>query len=252
MAAILVTGGTGSLGRFVVTRLVADGHDVRCLSRRPEPAGARPFSWVTADLYAGDGVARAVRGVDAIVHCATMLGRKDVAVTRRLIDAASASGTPHLVYPSIVGCDQIPLGYYRTKAECERLIESSGLPWTILRATQFHSLFTRLVDALRRSPVLPIPSGWRSQPVAAAAVADRLAELVDVPHGRVADLGGPDTLEWTELIRQVLAARGQRRIVLPVPVVGRIARGFRAGRNLLGPDGEIRGGTFAEYLRDES
>lgn len=255
MATVLVTGGTGSLGRFVVSRLVADGHDVRSLSRRPEPAGTRPFTWVTADLYAGGGVARAVRGVDAIVHCATTLGRKDVAVTRRLVDTASASGTPHLLYPSIVGCDRIPLGYYRTKAECERLVESSGLPWTVLRATQFHSLFTRIADALRWSPVLPVPSGWRSQPVSAVAVADRLADLAGtVPaggHGRVPDLGGPEVLPWTDLLRVAAEARGRRRPVLRMPVPGRIGRGFRAGHNLLGPEGEVRGGTFAAYLAEE-
>lgn len=251
MAAVLVTGGTGSLGRYLVPRLVEDGHDVRSISRRPEPAGLRSFRWITADLYAGGGVARSVRAVDVIVHCATTLGRKDVAVTRRLVDAAAAAGTPQLIFPSIVGCDRIPLGYYRAKLECERLIESSGLPWTVLRATQFHSLFTRIADALRWSPVLPVPSGWRSQPVSAAAVADHLAELVGGSPGRAPDLGGPEVLPWTDLLRSASAARGRRRPVLPIPIAGRAGRAYRAGHNLLAPGGDVRGGTFAEYLAGE-
>ncbi len=104
---ILVTGGTGTLGRHVVRRLTEDGHRVRVLSRR---SGA---DLVTGDLRTGAGLAGAVRDVDVIVHCAVDPRGDDVAATGRLIAAAEQAHVPHLVYISIVGVDRMPLGHYR-------------------------------------------------------------------------------------------------------------------------------------------
>ena len=89
-----------------------------------------------------------------IVHCATTLGKGDIQAARHLIDAARQAGRPHLVYISIVGVDRVPVGYYKSKLEAERLVEDSGLPWTVLRATQFHQLILRGCDLLARLPVL--------------------------------------------------------------------------------------------------
>ncbi|HET6987928.1 MAG TPA: NAD(P)H-binding protein, partial [Kribbella sp.] len=106
MTSILVTGGTGTLGRPTVARLCAAGHDVRVFSRKP--GGDRP-PWpevVTGDLTTGAGLAAAVDGVDVIVHLATSLGRRDVQHARNLL--AAAPRTTHLVVMSIVGIDRIP------------------------------------------------------------------------------------------------------------------------------------------------
>ena len=127
MRPVLVTGGTGTLGRVVVARLLDAGRDARVASRRPGAATA------VADLRSGAGVDEAVAGADAMVHCATTSGAADVAVTRTLVDAARRADTPHLVFISIVGVDGIPLGYYRAKLAAERVIEDAGLGWTILR-----------------------------------------------------------------------------------------------------------------------
>ncbi|MDQ3990030.1 MAG: NAD(P)H-binding protein, partial [Actinomycetota bacterium] len=138
MGAVLVTGGTGTLGRAVVARLRDGGHQVRVASRRPGAAR------VVVDLCSGAGVDGAVAGVDAIVHCATTDGAADVPLTRTLVDGARRAGTPHLVFVSIVGVDRIPLGYYRAKLAAERVVEESELGWTVLRATQFHDLIAWL------------------------------------------------------------------------------------------------------------
>jgi uncharacterized protein YbjT (DUF2867 family) len=246
---VLVTGGTGMLGRQVVARLRDQRVDeVRALSRAAAPGR------VQGDLETGDGLAEAVRDVDAIVHCATagdmLHPTRDLAQTRNLLAAADGA-RPHVVYISIVGVDQIPFGLYRAKHACERMVASSGLPWTVLRATQFHELILMLAMITTRAPVGVTLRGWRSQPVDVAEVADRLAELaLGTPAGRVADLGGPRVESIAELTRAYLAATGRQRPVLELPVPGRASAGFRAGLNLLGRTGERRGGTFEQFLRD--
>ena len=124
-AAILVTGGTGTLGRAVVRELLERDRRPVILSRRErcsdDPAGVR---WVTGDLVTGERVADAVADVGAIVHCATDYRhpRNDVHATRRLMDTALLGGSPHLIYVSIVGVDRIPFGYYRAKFAAEQVL----------------------------------------------------------------------------------------------------------------------------------
>jgi uncharacterized protein YbjT (DUF2867 family) len=252
MAPILVTGGTGLLGRLLVQRLQAGGHPVRVLSRRPQP-GVGTTETVTGDLRTGAGLDGALAGVGTVVHCASD-GRAarevDVAGTGRLVEAARAAGGPHLVYVSIVGIDAIPLGYYRAKLAAEQVIERAGLPWTIQRATQFPQLLETLLSALARSPVLPLPRGFRFQPVDPGEVADRLAEHVRAgPAGHAADLGGPLVHELGDLAGAWLRVRGRRRAIVRVPVPGGVGRAFRAGANLC-PEHRDGHRTWLDYLAD--
>jgi uncharacterized protein YbjT (DUF2867 family) len=159
---ILVTGGTGTLGREVVPRLRNTGRDVRVLSRhgRADEDGIR---YLTGDLATGEGVEPAVDGVETIIHCAGT-ARGDQVKARHLVVAASRAGTPHLVFISVVGADRIPVvsgidramfGYFASKRAAEQVIAGSGLPWTTLRATQFHDLALLTVRQLARLPVAP-------------------------------------------------------------------------------------------------
>jgi uncharacterized protein YbjT (DUF2867 family) len=236
MTSILVTGGTGNLGRPTVTQLRNAGHKVRVLSRRQGP------DHVVGDLTTGAGLAAAVDGVDTILHLATGMGRRDVQQTRNLLDAAPA--TTHVVYMSIAGVDRIPLSYYRYKLEAERLVESRAV-YTIQRATQFHTLIDRVFSV--KLPALFAPAA-RLQPIAVEDVAARLTELVAEPvNGRAPDIGGPERRPVPELARAWKAARGSRRPVVPVRVPGKIFRAFRDGAALVDgtPYGRI---TFGEYL----
>lgn len=250
---ILVTGGTGTLGRVVVERLVAAGHQARVLTRRANPPGKPGVRWHTGDLTSGVGLAEAVDGVGAIVHCASDPRHpgNDVTGTRRLIEAASRTGSPHLVYISIVGVDRVPLGYYRAKWEVERVIEAAGLPWTILRATQFHDLVMMVAHALAKSPVVPVPAGVSDQPVDVREVAARLVDLATGPAlGRVADLGGPEIRTLKDLFRSYLRATRRRRLLLPVALPGAAFRAARAGGHLAPAhaDGRV---TFEEFLAEK-
>ncbi|MCY0945332.1 SDR family oxidoreductase [Streptomyces antarcticus] len=243
MSTILVTGGTGNLGSLVVARLRDRGHEVRVLSRRsPEHP---------VDLRDGGGLDAAVAGAEVVVHCASAPRGGDERAAGHLIAAARRAGTVrNLVYVSIVGVDAVPFGYYRTKLKVERLVEESGLGFTILRATQFHDLVAQLVGAAARLPVVPLPKGVRVQPIAVGEVADRLAELAaTTPSGRVPDMDGPEVRTLPELGRAYLAATGSRRPVVPLPLAGKAYAGFRRGGNLA-PGHAVGRMTFAEYLRE--
>ena len=245
---ILVTGGTGTLGRALVRRLVDQGRPVRVLSRRPPPAGRGPVGWATGNLRTGRGIDAAVAGLDVIVHCATGLG--DVGAARHLIESARRARSPQVVYISIVGVDRIPIGYYKSKLEVERLVENSGLPWTVLRATQFDQLIVRGCQALARLPVMLVPAGIAFQPVDAREVAGRLAGLATGPAaGRVPDMGGPEVRDAAELARSYLRAVGRHRPVQPVRLPGAAFAGYRRGGHLA-PDHATGQVTFAEFLAE--
>jgi uncharacterized protein YbjT (DUF2867 family) len=205
-------------------------------------------SWSVGDLKTGDGIAAAVAGVDTVVHCATTLGSGDVAATRQLLERLRDRTDVHLVYVSIVGVDRVPLPYYRTKLEVERLIEASGVPWTVQRATQFHDLLYRLFAIQRWSPVTLVPSRTSFQPIDVRDVADRLAQLaVAEPAGRVADIGGPEVRAVGDLARSYLRSVRRRRPVVGVRVPGAVGAGYRAGGHMA-PDHRFGTVTFEEYL----
>lgn len=246
---ILVTGGTGTLGRAVVDRLLATEQQVTVLSRRPRGTKCPA---VAVDLRNGEGLDAALTGQHTIVHCATTLGSADIGATRNVIEAAKRAEVAHLVYISIVGIDRVPLGYYKAKLATEQLIEGSGVPYTILRTTQFHDLLLRIFTALAKSPVMPLPSGVRDQPIDVGEVADRLGELaVGQPAGRVPDMGGPEVRSLRDLARSYLLATRRRRLTLPVPLPGAAGRGYRAGGHLA-PDHAVGRITFDEFLRGAS
>jgi uncharacterized protein YbjT (DUF2867 family) len=238
---ILVTGGTGTLGRAVVNRLTDGGSEIRVLSRHPGPGR------VVGDLSTGDGIDAAVRDAAVIVHCATA-PRRDVQGTRTLVQAARRAGEPHLVFISIVGVDRVPLAHFREKLAVEELVSSSGLPWTILRATQFHDLLAAKFSRLARTGLMPVLAGTDFQPVEVREVAGRLVELATgEPAGRVADFAGPQIRPMAQLARAWLASTGRHRLVVPLRVPGALARSLRDGGLLAPqhPDGAV---TFEDFL----
>jgi len=268
---ILVTGGTGTLGRRVVPRLLAAGHDVRVLSRRAHGAAdgraretgdgragntADGAEYVTGDLLKNEGIEAAVAGAGIIVHCAG--GRKDDDVaTRNLVAAASRAGKPHLVFISVVGADRIPVvsaadramfSYFGFKLAAERVVAGSGLPWTTLRATQFHDLALMVAQQMARLPVIPVPAGVRFQPVDTDEVAARLVELaLGVPAGLAQDVAGPEVFSTADLLRGYLRARHKRRPLVPVWLPGKAAAAVRAGANLA-PGRAVGRRTWAQFL----
>jgi uncharacterized protein YbjT (DUF2867 family) len=246
---VLVTGGTGSLGHRVVDGLREADSEVRALSRSGRPGT------VPGDLLSGAGLEQALDGVDAVVHCASSprkTRQTEVEGTERLLRAATRMGVSHIVFISIVGVDRNPyFPYYRMKLEVEKIVERSEVPWTILRATQFHEFALRMIQFLERLPVVPMPKGFLLQPIDVGEVAGRLVELaLSAPAGRVPDVGGPEVRTFTGLARSYLEMTGKRRRVVEVPLPGKMARAIREGAQTC-PDqayGKIR---WEEFLRQE-
>jgi len=248
---ILVTGGTGTLGRDVVQTLREAGHEVRVLSRKPG-AGA---DWVQGDLTTVAGLDRAVIGIDAIVHAASATVQPlrwratDVVGTRRLLALAREAGVRHVAFISIVGIDATAYPYYRYKVAAEAVVRENMVPWSILRATQFHTLIDAFLSAFSTLPGLAtVPFKWQFQPVDPGDVAKRLAMIATgEPRGMLPEFGGPEVRDFKSLAVSWLKARdsGKRLVNLPLPF--KFSRQFGEGR-LLCPDHRDGTTTFEQYL----
>lgn len=243
---VLVTGGTGRLGRRVVARLVDAGCEVRVLARHPRETQPQ-VTFFVGDLRRAEGVDPAVSGVGGIVHCATS-SKGDADAIRNLTAAVARAAPAHVVHPSIVGIDQMPSwGYTKAKLEAERIVEASGLPWTILRVTQFYDYCFENSQKLSRFPLVPVPGDFRVQPVDADEVAVRLVEFaLGEPAGRAPDMAGPQVWSWVELFRSYLAATGRHRMIVPVRIPG--TKAVRNGALLPPPGHTTATNTWEQFL----
>jgi uncharacterized protein YbjT (DUF2867 family) len=248
---VLVTGGTGTLGRNVVKRLLESGHRVRILSRRPGTGD----DWVQGDLATGTGLEAAVTGIDAIVHAAsaTVQPQKvrdtDVLGTRRLLAMAREAGVRHAIYVSIVGIDGVAYPYYKGKLAAEAVMREDIVPWSILRATQFHPFMEFVLGALSKLPRLAIvPFKWRFQPVDANEVAVRLVEAVaGQPAGMLPDFGGPEVRDLKSIAESWVKARSLNKRLVNLWLPLKASRMVAEGR-LTCPDHKDGTITFEQYL----
>ena len=251
---VLVTGGTGVVGSQVVRALRESGHRAVVLSRR-DGFGR---DWRPGDLATGEGLPEAVAKMEAIVHAGsattnpTKYRATDVEGTRRLLELARDAGVGHLVYVSIVGMEGVTYPYYGSKLAAETIVKEGIIPWTILRATQFHTLMELFLGLFARVPgVLPVPYRWQFQPVDPSEVAARLVEVVDgEPAGRLPDFGGPEARDFKSIAQSWLKARKLNKRLVPLPLPFRFSRQFAAGR-LLAPDHRDDKITFERYLAEK-
>jgi uncharacterized protein YbjT (DUF2867 family) len=250
---VLVTGGTGSLGRQVVMQLREAGHRARILTRHP----AGHVDAVEGDLAKGHGLLKAVAGMDAIVHAGSATREMfqgeatDVLGTRRLLALAREAHIGHFVYVSIVGIDGVAYPYYRTKLAAEAVVRENIVPWSILRATQFHTLMEVFLDGFCKLPgIAMLPMSWQFQPVDTRDVARRLLEVVThEPAGLLPDFGGPEVRNFKSIAGSWLAARKQTRRMINLWLPFKFSRQFAEGR-LLCPEHKEGTITFEQYLSE--
>ncbi len=239
---IAVAGGTGLTGGHVVRALESRGHEAVVLSRA---AGV--------DLRSGTGLEAALTGAEAVIDVSNVTTqRRSVSVGffdeagRRLNAAAARAGVRHLVVLSIVGVDRVKNPYYAGKLRQEQIVRDGAVPWTILRATQFHEFAAQVLSSVP-GPVALVPR-MRTQPIAVREVADALAALAtEPPRGMAPELAGPRIESLPDMARRLIAAGGaRRRPVLPLPIPGPMA----TGGLLPTADGPRGTQTYDEWLRD--
>jgi uncharacterized protein YbjT (DUF2867 family) len=211
---IVVIGGSGLVGSQVVTKLGEHGH---------EAIAASPNSGV--DTLTGEGLAEVLEGADVVIDVANSPSFEDAAVldffttsTRNLIAAEKAAGVRHHVALSVVGTERLAdKGYFHAKRVQEKLIQESGMPYSIVHATQFFEFVASIAalatdgDTVRLPPVL-------FQPIASADVAKAVGRTaVGSPVNGIVEVAGPDKFRMDELVRRALKARNDPRQVVTDP-----------------------------------
>ncbi|HSS04869.1 MAG TPA: NAD(P)H-binding protein [Solirubrobacterales bacterium] len=250
---VAVVGGTGMLGTPLVAELAARGDDVLALSRRPGRALPDGATHRRIDLTSGEGLDEALAGIEVVVDASNSSTPRRAAPvmvegTTRLLRAAAAAGVRHYVGVSIVGCDRVPMAYYKTKVEQEGAIAASEVPWSLLRATQFHTLIRHMIERDARFGIARTGSA-RLQPIDAPLVARRLVEAANAdPAGRLPDIAGPEVQTLSGLVRTWRRA-GHRALPLRLPMVGPVGRPLREGA-LCNPDAAAVGPSFERWLTD--
>ena len=244
---ICIAGATGTVGRHVAEAAADRGHDVVRLSRS-----------TGVDVITGSGVVRALEGSEVVIDVtnttALSAGRSRrffEMSTGNLLDAEERAGVMHHLTLSIVGIDDIESAYYAGKLAQERSVANARVPYTIVRAAQFHEFAAQQLAAAK-GPIAFLPRVLM-RPVAAREVADYLVEVAEgPPQERATDLVGPRDEVLADLARRQLRADGARRKVVEVPLPGRFGRGMASGC-LRGATPYREGSvTFDEWLSSDS
>jgi uncharacterized protein YbjT (DUF2867 family) len=242
---IVVIGGTGLIGSKTVAILRRGGHEV---------VVASPKSGV--NTITGEGLKGAVAGTQVVVDLANSPSFEDKAVLdffetsgRNLLAAEAAAGVRHHVALSIVGIDRSDNGYFRAKVAQERLIEASGIPYTIIRSTQFLEFLAGIAASSADGNIIRLSPGL-FQPIAADDVAAIVAEVARaVPRNGIIEIAGPERAPFNEIIARYLKAVGDPREVVSDPEARYF--GGRVEERSLVPLGEARVGRIGldEWLR---
>lgn len=240
---IAVAGATGTVGTHIVAAVQALGHEAIPLTRG-----------TGVDLLTGAGLRAAVAGADAVIDAAniTTLSAAEATAffttaTGNLAAAAQAAGVRHLVLLSIVGIDRNPHDYYAGKLAQERTLTASGMPATIVRATQFHEFAGQIAGRAKLGPLQLAPKA-RTQPIAASEVGTHLGRIAVGDPGPMIELAGPREEQLADMVRRYARAHGARGWIPSVAVPSRQMKGMREGRNLPGPGTVLGTQTFDDWL----
>jgi uncharacterized protein YbjT (DUF2867 family) len=263
MTHICVAGGTGQVGREVVRQALTLGHDVSVICRNPPTSGGSGYddgaTYFRADVTTGQGLSDALAGAAVVVDC--LEGKSGSALRNfadggaRLLGAAQAAGVRKAVLLSIINCDQVPLRFYRSKADKEDVYAGSPLETVTVRTTQFHSLPVQLFSAGAKVGFIPVLKGTRFQAIAPAEVATALLDVaLEEPAEelhRLRTVGGPEVIGMGELAETWKRHTGSRARLVRLPLPGAVGKFLREGRNLI-PEQRYGSETFGSWLAKQA
>ena len=246
----IVTGAAGVLGGAVAEELLQKGIETTGLGRCSSPARFSGL-WSQCDLLDADSVLKSLWGADVVIHCAStpLRPENDRVVLHNLISAASAHHC-HIVYVGICSMESAAAynNYYRAKLADETDLEMSGVSYSIVRISQFHPYVSHLLSRLVLGPLILAPT-LRYQPVDVLFAAQEVCgHAIDQTKGRTPNIHGPEELAENELIQTWLRARNMKKMVMPVPRLGKLKR---LGR-LLPVSGISGGRTWTEWPAAEA
>ncbi|MEV5958101.1 SDR family oxidoreductase [Streptomyces sp. NPDC051987] len=242
---VVVIGGTGLIGSKVVHGLGAHGHEV---------VAAAPSTGV--DTLTGEGLAEALRGASVVVDVSNSPSFEDQAVmdffcasTANLLRAEAEAGVGHHVALSVVGTDRLQgSGYFRAKQAQEEQIRASGIPYSIVHATQFFEFAKGLADGVTEGDTVRLPAG-RIQPMVSDDVAAAVGRTaVGAPVHGVVEVGGPEVFELAEFIRMGLTALDDPRKIVTDPQATYWGAELQPDTLLPGPDAQLGEVRFADWL----
>lgn len=251
MQKIIVTGGTGTLGKQVVNQLLKRNRDVYVLSSQENPEVPDGVKVIKGNLVTGEGLQN-LQDANIIIHCASNpkdAQNTDVAGTSNLLNALDKAKIRHFINVSIVGVDKTDYRYYKVKATVESLVSKSGLPFTTLRATQFYDLVLNMIRSFEiNNGSIFVPAGMKFQSIDVIEVALRLVELTEEqPSELLPNMGGPDILTIGEMVKTWLDVSGKQYLIKAEPLEGPRYELFRSGVNLC-PDHKYGSITWKEFL----
>ncbi|MBA4850649.1 SDR family oxidoreductase [Emticicia sp. BO119] len=254
MQSILITGGTGTLGQELSKQLLAKGYSVNILSSKEKPEIAFFTNIIQGDLTDQSSLEKAVESSEIIIHCASNPRNAqvvDIEGTRNLLALIDKNHCKHFLYVSIAGVDKSDYPYYQTKYAVEKLIEASELPYSILRATQFHDLVLyRLIQVFDQGPGKPIqiPAGMKFQSIDKSDTATSVIELVaNKPTYTITTIGGPEVLTLENMTEDYFAQSGRNEEIVYIEPSTAFYQVFTTGINLC-PENAIKGITWQQYL----
>ncbi|HET9485909.1 MAG TPA: NAD(P)H-binding protein [Chryseosolibacter sp.] len=255
MAQILVTGGTGTLGRQIVQQFTYQGLDVGILTTRQHVDLASGAKVYRGDLIERESIRDAAEKASIIIHCAS--DRRNLAVdvegTRNLLQSVAKSTLRHFIYVSVAGADRSSYPYYQAKNEGEKIVQGFDLPWSVLRVTQFHDLvWTRLIKPFDHNDGSPlrIPGGLKLQSIDVKDVAVRLQGLAMTHALRsTITIGGPEILTLEAMTRAYLDAQRRDDGVAPDDISGEFYDLFRSGINI-NPEWRMGKITWEDFLSE--
>ncbi|MEM1122889.1 MAG: ankyrin repeat domain-containing protein [Bacteroidota bacterium] len=245
---LFITGHTGLLGQSVIRALEAKNWPITVGSRK-QPLSRGNLGWQHFDLD-DRNTPQHLNGCDTLLHLATNTDPKadsDIRGCKQLLSVARKENIQKIIYISIVGVDQVPLKYFKNKQRVEQLIQSSGIPYSILRATQFHAFFEQEVKKHLHKSFIIIPD-LLYQPIATKVVAQKLIDLCQQPPiNDITEIGGPTTISYRAAIQHYLTLNNQHKKVFSIPnfLLGKLGKALTTAH-------KVRGGvTWYDYLESK-